>query len=303
MRNPGPDEGVVGRKRLAHRRVGDRLGDGERGLEQAPGVRRVHLAEGRLRAVRSAEVAAVLEQLADLRRDPAVLDHASGVVVDDHHERVLFLAGVAEDADHLVAVAVGVGADIAVARGDGAGVLGPARPGHPAFHQVKRGHLGLDGLTGRAQAGDTGQQRQRGGTALLRGVLDEALADQFLDVGTAPGRSPAAPAARSRMLAPPGSEQLAHHQLGVERAAHGEQLPRRPQHLGEEGVRRRRADAANQTSGRAGAVRAAWGIGASALRAHFPSFSDPVAATPRLSSARRREWQRLQEITRRAGMV
>ena len=75
-----------------------------------------------------------------------------------------------------------------------------------------------------------GLERRR--AALVARVVDQSLADQLLDGGGAA----AAPA-----LPPPGAEQLADHELGVERAAYGQQLTRRAQQLGEERVRRRRA--------------------------------------------------------------
>jgi hypothetical protein len=152
---------------------------------------------------------------------------------------MLVLSGVAEHAHDLVAVAVGVGVQVALGRDYGADVLSPSRPGDAAFHQRQGRLLGAGRLVRRAQAGDAGQQRKRGRAALLGGVGDEPLADKLLDVGPAaagmPGTGPAA-----ALLAPPGAEQLAHHQLGVERAADGEQLSRGPQHLGEQRVRRRR---------------------------------------------------------------
>jgi hypothetical protein len=46
------------------------------------------------------------------------------------------------------------------------------------------------------------------------------------------------------LLTPPRPEQLADHQLGVERAAHGQQLAGGAQHLGEQGVGRRAIGAA-----------------------------------------------------------
>ena len=230
--HPGPDERVVGGERGADRRVGGLLGDGQRGLQQPARLRRRDLRE------RGRGLAAVVEELADLRGDPAVPGQAAGVVVDDHDERVLLLPGVAEHADDLVAVAVGVGVHVALGRDDRADVLGPARPGDAALHQRQGRLLGAGRLPRRAQAGDAGQQGQRGRAALLGRVGDQALADQLLDVG-AP--APDLPASRARgALAPPGAEQLADHQLGVERAAHGQQLARGPEHLGEQRVGRRR---------------------------------------------------------------
>ena len=88
------------------------------------------------------------------------------------------------------------------------------------------------------------------GERLLRGVLDEALADELLDAGPADGVVP---------LRPPGAEQVADEQLRVERAAHREQLARRVQEFVEQRV-----------GGRAATCLAA----TSALRAHPDSLSD-----------------------------
>ena len=197
-----------------------------------------------------------------------------GVVVDHHDQGVRLLAGVAEHAHDFVAVAEGVGVHVAVAGGHGADVLGPGGRATPALHQRQRGRLRLHRLARRAQAGDAGQQRERGRAALLGGVADQALADQFLDVGRPVGAAGAA--------APPGAEQLAHHELGVERAAHREQLPRGPQHLGEQRVRRWRrweSPSAAPCRGRSGPARL--GALSSALRAHMDSFPDSRRAVPR----------------------
>jgi len=237
---------VIRRERSADRRVGGRIGHGQRGFEQPPCERRIKRREAGLasRVVRiacgglAAWLAAVLKQLADLRGDPAVPGHAAGVVVDDHHQRVRFLAGVAEHADDLVTVTEGVRVDVAVGGRHRAHVLRPARAGDAALHQGERGPLGPGCLPGRTQAGDAGQQRERGRAALLGGVGDQAFANKFLDVRLAPSRL--LRARPPRLLAPPGAEHLAHHQLGIERTAHSQQFPRGPQHLREERVRRRR---------------------------------------------------------------
>ena len=183
--DPGPDERVIGREGGADRRVGGRIGGGERGFEQPPGERRIKRGEAGLdglaglagpagpvragrRARPAARLAAVLKQLADLRGDPAVPGQAAGVVVDDHDQRVRLLAGVAEHADDLVAVAEGIGVDVAVGGRHRAHVLGPAGAGHAALHQRQRGLLGAGALPRGAQAGDAGQQRERDRAALPR---------------------------------------------------------------------------------------------------------------------------------------
>jgi hypothetical protein len=147
---------------------------------------------------------------------------------------VLLLPGVAEHADDLVAVAEGIGVHVALGRLDGADVIGPSRPGHALLHQLQGRLLGLRGLAGGAQARDARQQRQGGRAALLGRVGHQALADQFLDVGPAAARLPHPGPAR--LLAPPAPEQLTDQQLGVERAADGEQLARGPEHLGKQRV-------------------------------------------------------------------
>ena len=154
--DPGPDERVIGGERGADRGVRGCLGRGQRGRQDPARLRRIDLHE---RRPGGAAVPAVVEQLAHLRGHPAVAGQAAGVVVDDHDQRVLLLAGVAEDADDLVAVAVGVGVDVALGGLDGAHVLGPGRPGDALVHQREGGVLGLDGLARRAQAGDARQQR------------------------------------------------------------------------------------------------------------------------------------------------
>src|SRR5579859_867692 len=104
---------------------------------------------------------------------------------------------------------------------------------------------------------------------MLARVFHEPLADQLVKVGAAGRRAWLA-------LAPPGAEQLADHELGVERAAHREQLPRCPQHLREQGVWRwigqpgRTGDPAV-----AGAASTSAGVLAAALRTHPLSFPDP----------------------------
>ncbi len=113
------------------------LGRGQRGGQHPPRQRRVDLHEGRTGPwlTCAAAVAAVVEELGDLRRHPAVASHAAAVVVDDDDERVLLLARVAEHADHLVPVPVGVGVDVALGGLDGAHMLGPGRAGHALVHQ------------------------------------------------------------------------------------------------------------------------------------------------------------------------
>ncbi len=139
------------------------------------------------------------------------------------------LACVAEHADDLVPVAVGVGVDVALGGLDCADVLSPGRTGDALVHERKRGLLRQHCLAGSAQAGDPGQQRQCGRAALVRGIADQSLADELLDLG------PAACVAGgvAALLAPPGPEELADHQLGVQGAAHREQLTGGAQHLGE----------------------------------------------------------------------
>ena len=78
------------------------------------------------------------------------------VVVDHHHQGVLLLAGVAEHADDLVAVAVGIGVQVALGRHHRADVLGPAGPGHAALHEGQGGLLGAGRLVRGTQAGDAG---------------------------------------------------------------------------------------------------------------------------------------------------
>ncbi len=169
-----------------------------------------------------------------MRGHPAVTKHPAEVVVDGGDKCVAFLARVAEDADHLVAVAVEITVDVAVTRCDLADLVCPAWPRHAAVHQLERGLLGLRGLAGGAEARDAGEQRERRRAVLAGGIGDEALAHEFLDVRSAPAARPVL-----QPLPPPGAENLAHHELGVQRAAHREQLARCPEHLGEQRVRRR----------------------------------------------------------------
>src|SRR5439155_25141428 len=84
--------------------------------------------------------------------------------------------------------------------------------------QLQGRPFGLGRLPGGAQAGDAGQQRQRRRAALLARVVHQPLAHELLDRG---GTAAAA------ALAPPGAEQLADHELRVERAAYSQQLARR----------------------------------------------------------------------------
>ena len=275
--HPRPDERVVGRERAADRRIGRLLGDRQGRLQQPARVRGLDLRE------RGSRLAAVVEQLGHLRGHPAVPRQATCVVVDDDDEGMLVLAGVAEHAHDFVAVTVGVGVQVALGRDHGTDVLGPSRPGDAALHQRQGRLLRAGRLAGRAQARDAGQQCERGRAALLGGVGDEPLADELLDIGPAapemPGAGPAA-----TLLAPPGAEQLAHHELGVEWAADGEQLPRGPQHLGEQCIRRRRGICqARPLPRRAGMPvmpRPAWRVGASARRVHRASLSDASRPMP-----------------------
>ena len=123
-----------------------------------------------------------------------------------------------------------VGVDVALGRGHRAQVLGPAGARHAGLDQLQGRALGLGRLPGRAEAGDAGQQGQRRRAALLARVVDESLADELLDGGGAPAAA---------ALAPPGAEQFADHELGVQRAAYGQQFARRAQQFGEERVGRR----------------------------------------------------------------
>jgi 5-oxoprolinase (ATP-hydrolysing) len=250
--DPGPDERVVGGEGFADRRVHRPVGHGQRGLQHVPRVRRVHLPErvpavGTLGPALFAGLAAVVEQLVDPRGHPAVPDHPVGVVVHHGDQRVRLFPVVAEHADDLVLVAQDVGVDVALGRGHRPQVLRPAGARHAALDQLQRRAFGLGRLPGGAEAGDAGQQGQRGRAALAGRVVDQPLADQLLDRGGAPAARPGTP------LPPPGAEQLADHELGVQRAAHGQQLAGRPKHLGEQGVGRRgvRAPRARARSSRA----------------------------------------------------
>ncbi len=147
---------------------------------------------------------------------------------------MLFLAGIAEDADELVAVTIGIAVDITVAGGHLAEFVGPTGPGHPTLDQLERGSLGLGGLAGGAKTRDSGEQRERGGIVLARRICDKALTHDFLDVGAVPTLVAVAP---NQALTPPGAENLAHHEFRIKRAAYGEQLARGSQHLGEQFVR------------------------------------------------------------------
>jgi 5-oxoprolinase (ATP-hydrolysing) len=220
--DPGPDERVIRGERLADGRVGGRVGDAQRGLQHLPRLSGVDLAE-RLLALGPAQLGrlpAVVEQLGHARGYPPVADHPPGVVVHHGDQRVRFLPGVAEHADDLVGIAERVRVDVALGGRHGAEMLGPAGARHAALDHLQRGALGLGRLARGAQVGDAGQQRERRRAALVGGVVDQSLADELLH-----GRG--APAAAA--LAPPGAEQLADHELGVQRAAHREQLARRAQ--------------------------------------------------------------------------
>jgi hypothetical protein len=241
--DPRPDERVVGGERVADRRVVGRVGDGERGLQHVPGLPGVDLPERVLAhgAALAARLPAVVEQLGHPRGHPAVAHHPVRVVVHHGDQRVRLLAVVAEHADHLVLVAEGIRVDVAVPGGHRAQVLRPAGARHAAFDQLQGGPLGPGRLPRRAEAGDAGQQRQRRRAALGRRVLHEALADKLLDGDAAAAAAGAAgPAVPPRpALPPPGAEQLADHQLGVERAAHGQQFAGGAEHLREQRAGRR----------------------------------------------------------------
>ena len=239
---------MVGGEGLADRRFRRPVGHGQRGLQHVPDLPRVHLPE-RMPALGSAlgaRLPAVIEQLVHPRGHPAVPDHPVGVVVHHGDQRVRLFPRVAEHADDLVLVAQEVGVDVALGGGHRAQVLGPAGAGHAALDQVQGRALGLGRLPGRAEAGDPGQQGQGRWAALPGRVVDQPLADQLLHRGRA---ARTAPAGRTRgalkltparpVLAPPGAEQLADHEFGVQRAAHGQQLAGGTQHLGEQGVRGR----------------------------------------------------------------
>ena len=172
----------------------------------------------------------MVEQLADPGGHPAVLDHPVRVVVHHGDQRVRLLPGVAEHADDLFGVTEVVGVDVALGRGHRAQVLGPAGARHAGLDQLQSRALGLGCLPGGAEAGDTGQQSQRRRAALRARVVHESLTDELLDGGGAPAAA---------TLAPPGAEQLADHELGVERAADGQQFARCAQQFGEERIRRR----------------------------------------------------------------
>ena len=165
--------------------------------------------------------------------------HPARVVVDDDDQRVLLLAGVAEDADHLVAVAEGVGVHVALGR------LRPrrrARP-RPAGRRrvsIRRARPARPGWPGARCPGTrcrTAARAQPGCPARRRTSTRPSPTSS----STSAGGAAASCRRRGRLLAPPGAEQLADHELGVQRAADGEQFPGRPQHLGEQRVGRRPA--------------------------------------------------------------
>ena len=126
------------------------------------------------------------------------------VVVDHEDQRVRLGPAVAEQAHGLVAVPESVRVHVAVRRDHGAHVLGPGGALDPALDQPERGAFGRGGLVRGAQAGDAGQQRQRRRALVLGRISDEALAEQFLQVG-------AAGLGAGLLLAPPGTEQFADH--------------------------------------------------------------------------------------------
>ena len=115
----------------------------------------------------------------------------------------------------------------------------------------------VEQLVGEGLVDYAGGQRSPAALALLSGIAclgtprqatsAEQAALALMERGVArPGwaehvgaPAPDLPAARAGgALAPPGAEQLAHHQLGVERAAHGQQLARRAEQFGEQRVGR-----------------------------------------------------------------
>ena len=136
-----------------------------------------------------------------MRGNPAITGQAAGVVINHDDQRVLLLTRIAEDADDLVAVAVGVGVQVALGGFDRADMLGPAGPGHSLVHQRQRGLLGLGGLTRGAQARDARKQCQRRRAALPGRVAHQAFADQLFHVAPPPG----APDAAAGLLPPPGT--------------------------------------------------------------------------------------------------
>ena len=123
-------------------------------------------------------------------------------------------------AHHVVGVAEAVAVDVGGDGGDLAQLGGPGRcvqtplaqRDHALFREVALGGRG-------AQRGDRGEHPQTRGFPGGRGVGDEALAEQPFHVHT--GDS----------LSPPGAQQLAEGQLGVQRVAHGEQRSGRAQHF------------------------------------------------------------------------
>ncbi len=267
---------MIGRERVARRRSLTGLGHRQGRLQQPARLRGFHLAERSPRgmpAVLGAARPAALEQPVHLGRHPAVPEHATRVVVHHHDQGVRLFPGVAVHADDLVAVAEHVGVHVALAGRHRAHVLDPLRADHAVLHERQRGRLRLHGLARRAQAGDAGQQGQRGRAALLGGVAHQPLADEFLHVAGRVAR---------RLFSPPGAEQLAHHQLSVQRAAHRQQLTGSPEHLGEQRVRW-----SGTGEHRTGPLPSAWvarpagGLSSSALRAHMDSFPDSRGAVPR----------------------
>ena len=139
--DPRPDEGVVGRERLADRRIRRGVGGGERGLQQPPGLGRADQPEGApYRAVRRhrPRPPAAFQQRGDLGRHPAVAQQAAGVVVDHHDERVRIGPRVTEQADHFVAIPEDVGVHVAFRRRHRADVLGPGGPRDPPLDQRQR---------------------------------------------------------------------------------------------------------------------------------------------------------------------
>ncbi len=126
----------------------------------------------------------------------------------------------AEHAHHVVGVAEEVAVDVGGDRGDRSELVRPgggleaslAQGDHALFGQVALGGRG-------AQGGDRGEDPQPGGFAGGGGVGDQTLAEEPLHVHSGqPG-------------APPGTQEFAEGQLGVERVSHGEQRSGRAQHF------------------------------------------------------------------------
>jgi hypothetical protein len=178
------------------------------------------------------------------------------VAVDQDDQGVPVAAAVGVGADDRVLVAVDVAGDVALLGQDRPHPVGPAGARDAALHQGQRGPLGLGGLPRGAQVGHPGQQRQRGRGADAGGVVDQRLADDLLDV------------AAGNPAPPPGAQDLADDQFGVQRAAHRQQLARVAQHPVE--------DREDLVRGRRSVPRGIPGGTAAAAGTHVTSFSDPA---------------------------